>query len=777
MPWIVSNAGGAGYAWSGNNTYNQHAAKVTMPEAGAITQLRVKAAGYNTGTVSTRLVLWAVGSSALAQSDTFSMEDGNESTQYTYTKDITPEVVSAGDYWVGLYRAPNESHIMETASGANGYRKTNTSTFPSVSSMSGYSSDSDDEPTVGAFYITAPSAPNSQTVTRVSNTSQTVSWNRTASTDDPYYNQYIERWDNVSNSWYAIKTLTTDYTTTGTNSYTDTSTIANRKYRYRIRAWNNAGYSSYAYTDYINTTPAAPTSVVASRSGSAVILTWTDNATNETNYKVQRKTSTDNVTWSGYSTLTSSLAADTTTYTDNSPANYNYYKVSATCTDPTLESTQVESNLVQILSAPSKPTGLSPSGIYLDALDNQTFSWNHNSTDGTAQTKYSLQYKEYGGAYPGTPQYNEISSTDEFVEIVGETFSNSTLYVWQVKTWGEHATSSDWSDESLFSCVEKPEAIITNPAIEENYGYSQLTVEWTYTQADGWSQTQYLCKLFNDSDLLLESKLASQEVLNGNDGNCVFDYQLENDTTYKVTLQVLDETESNWSVESSITFLTEFAQPMQPLATLELDSENGTITIDITNPAVEDGFEETLYNNIYRSVDDGEYELIYTEIPVNTSVTDYIPTIGGNNKYYIESVSNVPSINKSEIVELDVLLTGKYFINGCANYSEILKIIGDVGYSEEKFRHETLKQYEGRIYPVKYQGISKTNKLRFTCDLPSEYYDNYTNIIEYVGNIFYRDFHGRHFACSIQNPVLNRSGNTSFQFNCIIERVEIEVIT
>jgi len=216
---------------------------------------------------------------------------------------------------------------------------------------------------------------------------------------------------------------------------------------------------------------------------------------------------------------------------------------------------------------------------------------------------------------------------------------------------------------------------------------------------------------------------------------------------------------------------------MQPIATLELDSENGTITIDITNPDVEDGFEETLYNNIYRSVDDGEYELIYTEIPVNTSVTDYIPTIGGNNKYYIESVSSVPSINKSEIVELDVLLIGKYFINGCANYSEILPIIGDVEFSEEIFRHETLKQYEGRTYPVKYQGIGKTNKLRFSCDLPSEYYNNYVNIIEYVGNIFYRDFHGKHFSCSIQTPVLNRNGNSSFQFNCTIERVEAEVIT
>ena len=942
-PWVVSNAGGSGYAWSGLNTYNQHAAKVTIPTSCAITQLRIKAAGYNTGTVAARIALWSVGGSALAQSGTFTMADGNESTQYTYTETLaTPEVVGANDYWVGIYRNPGESHIMGTTSGSgNGYRKSNTAGWPSISSMSGYNTDTDDEPTVGAFYITAPSAVTGQTVSRNSDTSHTIEWTRTASADDPYYNQYIERYDNVTGSWYAIKTITTDYTSTGSNSYTDTTTIANRYYRYRIRAWNNAGYSSYAYTDYINTTPAAPTSVVATRIGGTVEVTWNDNATHETNYKVQRNTSTDGVTWAGYSTLTSALAANSESYTDNSPANYNKYKVSATCTPPSLESTQVESNTVQTLSTPDEPTGLSPDALVFDAADLQNFSWNHNPTDGTAQTKYSLQYKVSGGAYPGLPQYEEEASGTENVDIAGSTFTNGNTYLWQVKTWGDYATGSDWSDEAEFICTTTPDATITDPTALSEYGYSELTVEWEYTQAETNNQIQYLCKLYDSDDLLLESKLVSAEVASGSSGSCTFNYTLENETSYKVTLQVKEEN-GLWSEETEVEFETLFLQPMQPTITLDLQEDDGAINIEITNPdviseyeltAIQDSYvynytsyddtnydgegelnlyygasddyqgicldfnltsilgkdvldaqlvlyrksafsgdmqsevhyindtwdettatynnliskvdagdygshshaagdsetwdittliqdiaegtitdyeglyiltggtgyptdefydksiadyepkliititpenAEAVSNTVYRSVDGGNYETILTDVPLNTIVTDYIPTIGGNNKYFVEAVSAVPSINASEVSELDVLLTGNYFINGGDGFSEFVKIIGNVQISEQRERAETLKQFEGRTYPVKYQGSYKRQILNFSCDLPFEFYDTLFDIIEYVGAIFFRDFRGRWFYCSIQSPKVTRIDNNAYQFSCTIERVEHE---
>jgi hypothetical protein len=77
---------------------------------------------------------------------------------------------------------------------------------------------------------------------------------------------------------------------------------------------------------------AAPTNLTATRAGSiskqSVNLTWTDNSTNENNFTVER--SSDNgKTWN---VLTSTLAANTTSYADKSVSRGTtyWYRVKAT---------------------------------------------------------------------------------------------------------------------------------------------------------------------------------------------------------------------------------------------------------------------------------------------------------------------------------------------------------------------------------------------------------------------------------------------------------------
>lgn len=70
--------------------------------------------------------------------------------------------------------------------------------------------------------------------------------------------------------------------------------------------------------------PDAPTNLVATQNGSDVDLTWTDNATNETEYRIYR--SSDGVTYS----LIDTIAADSTSYTDTAPGSgIWYYKVAS----------------------------------------------------------------------------------------------------------------------------------------------------------------------------------------------------------------------------------------------------------------------------------------------------------------------------------------------------------------------------------------------------------------------------------------------------------------
>jgi len=947
MPWLYSNTEypdePASYEWRGANTYNQHCAAIgSVPANAAITQLRAYAAG-RTSAVSTYLVLWNAGGSVIKYSSVFSMAAGTETGggQAWQTKSITAIKVDGGTYWVGLYRNPSGGHIFGRPSspGASAYQKTNTSSFPSLSSMSGYSTDSGDEVTVGLFYITAPDDPTSASVARVSDTRHTISWTRNADSDKPVYNQYVQRYDNVSGAWTTIATITTDYTTNGAQSYTDTTTVANKRYRYRVYANNTSGNSGYAYTDYIRTTPAVPTSVIATRVGTTVEITWNDNATAETNQTIQRKTSTDNVTWGSYSTLSSAIAANTEIYTDSSPANYNKYQVRADCTDPTLNSSYVESDVVIIIQPPSAPTSLIPSdSTAIDADNAYTFSWTHNSLDGTSQSKFSLQYREQGGAWPGTPQYNETASTDNFVEIAGSTFTNGTTYEWQVKTWGQHATAGDWSDTATFVASTTPVIVVTDPTEITNYAYSSLEVDWDYTQPDSSNQVEYICSLYDSSDTLLETVTENTDISNGGSDTAVFTTALTNSTSYKIILLVKSAA-GLWSASNEVTFTTSFLEPTTPVITLLENSDIGGVNISIENPAIvvtynEDSAQdtyvnstysaanyngngqldliddtgggtdksiilldfdlsefagdtivsaylylyrkyaltpgidstvnyiktafdettvtyatiptldttdhddhthsagdsetwdistlvqdicdgdiadyegiavvasttdgsadyfydstvvgsepeliieisprnaETVSNKVYRSVASGAWELVDEDIPVNTTITDYLPSVGGNTNYYAQAVSALPSTKNSAEVDIDILHTGYYYLNGGNGYEDYIKLRGDTSISEQFGRETKLKKYHGREYPVKHEGENKYQIITFSCDLPKTDFETIKNIIETAGNHFYRSYEGDYFQCGITNPNKKDKSNAAYQLSLTIERVD-----
>lgn len=776
-PWVysVSSSTPPSYTWSGLNTLNQHCAKVTIPSNGAITQLKVYAAG-NSGSVSTRLVLWNVAGSILRQSSTFTMASGNQSAggQYWYTKSITDKAVSSGNYWVGLYRNPTGGHIMgTTSSGASdhGYRRTNTSGFPNCYSMSSYDTHTGREPYVGAFYITAPSAPTSLSVTRVSDTKQTITWTRNSSSDQPYDNQYLYRWDNVTNAYYLKATLSGSAT-----SYSDTSTKFDRYYIYKIRAKNTAGYSSYSNTDDIKTTPGGAADVEAYRIGSNVEIYWNDESLNENYFTIQRKTSTDGITWTSYSTLSSSIAANSESYTDTSPANYNQYQVRADITTPnTLHSEYTESNIVLVLRYPAPPTNVEP--IDYEAIDIDgpiPITWTHNPVDNSGQTYFSIRFREEGGAW--SLYVNKTARTDGYANISTASFSVGR-WEYEVRTWGAATTGGESSDGSgyyegsgytlgSFTLSTPPEGTITTPNGIDDYAYSILTVEWSYSQAESNTQVKYVAKLYDDDDVLLETVSASND-----DETATFATRLSDATTYTVTLDVQEST-GLWSDQDSVEFTTDFFVPPTPTIEVE-EGQEGTAVITITNPSPSGSEIATDYNTLYRSVDGGTtWVIAQDEIDTNTSVTDYIPLTNGTTYYYVEAVSATPSIAASSSSSITLSLTGQFYLNSGENYGDVIKLVGDTSLSERFGIDVTTQSYEGRNYPVEYKSSRKKTTLSFSCDLPNEGYETLKGIIESQYQVFYRDYLDRWFNISIIDSTFRKKDQEAYQFQATFVRVE-----
>jgi hypothetical protein len=133
----------------------------------------------------------------------------------------------------------------------------------------------------------APAAPSGLSATAASSSQINLTWTDNDNTEAGFK---IERCTGAGCSNFAqIATVGTNVT-----SYSNTGLTASTSYSYRVRATNAIGDSDYSNTASAVTLeapaiPAAPTNLIATVvSKSQVNLTWTDNATNEVGFKIER---------------------------------------------------------------------------------------------------------------------------------------------------------------------------------------------------------------------------------------------------------------------------------------------------------------------------------------------------------------------------------------------------------------------------------------------------------------------------------------------------------
>lgn len=180
------------------------------------------------------------------------------------------------------------------------------------------------------YIATLPTAPTSLTAVASTTTlAINLAWADTSVTETALV---VERSADSGATWATlVSTLPAN-----AQAYSDTSVAASTAYSYRVKATNGTGSS--AYSNIASATspngpppPLAPSGLTAAVKGGGggqkIALNWKDNATNATNYVVDR--STDQNTWTR---LTSSLSATATSYTDGSGlarSTRYYYRVGA----------------------------------------------------------------------------------------------------------------------------------------------------------------------------------------------------------------------------------------------------------------------------------------------------------------------------------------------------------------------------------------------------------------------------------------------------------------
>ena len=150
-----------------------------------------------------------------------------------------------------------------------------------------------------------PTAPTNLTASAVSSSQINLSWTDNASDEAGFR---IERSPDGT-AFAEIATVGANVT-----AYADAGLTAATQYWYRVRAYNNTGTSSYAGPASATTLappppPPPPTNLTATAaSTSRINLSWTDNASNESGFRIER--SPDGTTFAEIATV----GANTTSY-------------------------------------------------------------------------------------------------------------------------------------------------------------------------------------------------------------------------------------------------------------------------------------------------------------------------------------------------------------------------------------------------------------------------------------------------------------------------------
>lgn len=219
---------------------------------------------------------------------------------------------------------------------------------------------------------------------------------------------------------------------------------------------------------------AAPTSLIASTlSSSSISLSWTDNASNEQNYQVERSLNSS----SGFSVVATS-GANSNTYTDTGLAASTtyYYRVQATSgsNSSAYSNTTNTTTLAGGGTAPNAPSALAMQSRTSSSI---TLVWTDNSSN---EDNFELQRSLSAGAgYStiATLAANAIAYTDNGL-------SANTTYYYRVRATNVNGASA-YSNELSVSTL----ANSTTTIIQQNTQQAYIAVNNLYNSGQSFTAT------------------------------------------------------------------------------------------------------------------------------------------------------------------------------------------------------------------------------------------------------------------------------------------------
>ena len=583
--------------------------------------------------------------------------------------------------------------------------------------------------TVSKIDYSAPNAPTGCSASRASDSQAKVTWdNGSTSTTRPRSSTKVERQAD-SGSWSQVASVGST-----AENWTDNSIQANRRYRYRVRAYGAGGYSSYATSDYIYTTPAAPSSVAASKSGEAAVTLSIEGAAPwATSYAVERSTDGGSQ-WEPCGTAESFPWVDS-----DAPAGTVRYRVAAV--RGSLQSAWAESNPVTTITPPLAPSlsglpGVAATGSTL------TVSWVPNHPDGSAQTSAEVEVT-VGSGEPQT--YTVEGAATSYQLPAAATESAGTVKV-RVRTHGLDPDWGAWSGYSTVAVAVPPSAHFTSPAEDgASIDALPLLAEWEASDATGIA-AQTLQLLGGDGSVLLARQLDGAARSYQIDDSV---YALDNLASYTLRLTVLGG--SSLSATAERDFSTDWAEPAVPEAWVEVDPEDLSCVVTVFDGEGTGDEPDAVSFSVTRVLADGSRWLVADGLSSGEQCIDPLPPLNVGFTYRVTAYAETGVTSVLEVPAAVEAAKAAFNFGAAAGTCELARL--EPSWSQSSSRAATLYHFadggEAGGLPVAYDGadVDSTHSQKFTLESMEQLRRLQALAMEHAV-IWFRDPYGGRYLCA-----------------------------
>jgi len=304
-----------------------------------------------------------------------------------------------------------------------------------------------------------PAAPSNLTANALSSDQIDLAWTDNANNEEGFK---IEIKIASSGAYTEIAVVGAEATT-----YSSTGFESNTQYFFRVRAYNSGGPSAYSNEASVTTLPDLPTApstlAAATVSNTQIDLTWTDNANNETGFKIERKLNSA-VTYSQIATA----GANVTSYasTGLNPNTAYSYRVRAFNTTGNSSYSNV-SSATTLKNPPAAPSGLTAAAVSKNQID---LAWTDHAND---ELGFVIERKIGAAGI-----YAEIATVDSNLTSYSNTgLSANTAYFYRLRAFhlaGASGYSNEANAKTLPNSPAAPSSLTAMAASN-----SQINLAWT----------------------------------------------------------------------------------------------------------------------------------------------------------------------------------------------------------------------------------------------------------------------------------------------------------